>query len=140
MKNDEIAELLEQAIPRGVSKAVADDMNLCVRQVQRWRAGEEPSPLAHFLRLFRALYLNNPAGAAIVFAFIEAEYQTLRHTHGHPIPRPQRAANILKEAAEAVNALNLNATDTETRRELVELREAVDSALAELGGQEIHAA
>lgn len=137
MKNDTISEKLEAAIPRGMSSAIADDISICVRQVQRWRSGDEPSPAHAFIRLFRAVYLNNPTGAAILFELVEREYRNLQHTHGERITRTQRAASILKEAVEAVNALNLNAADSETLRELVELRAVIDAAISEIGGQQL---
>ena len=124
--------ILEIAIPPGHSKAVAFDCGVCERLVQRWRTGQDASPLDRFLRLFRGIFLNNPDGAAMLFGYLEQTYSELRATHRTKTPQPSKkiaAAQVLKEAAEAVNALNLEHPDSETLRELFELRAATERAI-----------
>lgn len=124
--------ILEIAIPPGLSKAVAFDCGVCERLVQRWRTGQDASPLDRFLRLFRGVFLNNPDGAAMLFGYIEQIYSELRATHRTKAPQPSKriaAAQVLKEAAEAVNALNLEVPDSDTLRELFELKLVTEKAI-----------
>ena len=126
---EETAEVLERAIPRGLSKQVAFDAGVCPRLVQKWRSAEEHSPLSRFAGFFRALYLNTPIGAAEVFAYIESLYRALQKTHSSPMADIQRLSILHKETTEAVQAMIEGRSIAERRKELVEARDAIDREL-----------
>lgn len=139
-------EVLEEAIPRKSSERVAQILSVCADYVRKWRrepesdeaptASGQRSILDRVCDLIDAVFLVNPNGAGLIVNFINAHYDDLLTTHAKPIPcRDSQAAtgaNLLTQATEAINSLNVDGCTPETHRELVELRDAADLAIKQV--------
>lgn len=137
-------EVLEQAIPKKMSAKVAQFLSISADYVRRWRRepDSEDSPTASGQRsildrvcdLIDAVFLVNPKGAALIVNYINGYYRNLLSLHADHITnhhhRAVHCADLLKEATDAINQLNLNGCSKETLRELVEMRDAADRAIA----------
>lgn len=136
-------EVLEDAIPRTASKRVAQVLSICPDYVRRWRREPESddaptatgqrSILDRVCDLIDAVFLVNPKGAGLIVHFINSHYRRLMRTHSKPIDtfdsRTAAAADLLTEAVEAVNRLNIEGCTDDTLRELIQLRNAADHAI-----------
>lgn len=142
----ETYEVLEQAIPKAKSGKVAQILSVSADYVRRWRrepdSDESPSAtgqrsiLDRICDLIDAVFLINPSGSGLIVNHINAHYDDLLHTHAKPIlcreTQAEAGANLLTQAAEAINALNIDGCTPETHRELVELRDAADLAIKQV--------
>lgn len=136
-------EVLEQAIPRAGSQRVAQLLGVCADYVRKWRREPESddSPTATGQRsildricdLIDAVFLVNPAGVGLIVNHINAHHRSLMEIHAKPLEtvecRIEIASDILTETVEAVNSLNASGCTPKTKRELIELRDAVDKAI-----------
>lgn len=137
---------LQRAIPDGMAKAVAHRLSVSADHVRRWRRKplSDEAPLSTGQRsildrtcdLVDAVWLTNKLGAALIVEHVRHHYEELVRvaaaSDGEWDPRAH-AASTLREAAEAVNALNLDSvSDEETILELVEARELIDQAILKL--------
>lgn len=139
-------EVLEQAIPRTASSRVARRMNVVPDLVRKWRREPESedaptatgqrSPLDRIEDLVDSVFLDHPPGAGLIVNHIVAHHQNLLNIHAFPIdgekPKAEAVSNLLTQATEAINRLNLEGCTSETLRELVELRDACDSTIKQV--------
>jgi hypothetical protein len=139
-------EVLEQAIPKQQSGRVAQILSVSADYVRRWRrepdSNESPtasgqrSILDRICDLIDAVFLVNPAGSGLIVNYINAHYDGLLAVHAKPIPcretQAAAGANLLTQATEAINSLNVEGCTAETHRELVELRDAADLAIKQV--------
>ncbi|MBX3267070.1 MAG: hypothetical protein KF831_10220 [Acidobacteria bacterium] len=136
-------QVLEQAIPRAASKRVALILNVTADYVRRWRREPESdealtgsgqrSILDRICDLIDAVYLVNPPGAALIVNHIVAHHSELVRVHAKPLLtsecRAEESANLLTQAAEAINNLNVEGCSNQTLIELLELRDAADTTI-----------
>jgi hypothetical protein len=136
-------EVLEQAIPRAASPRVAQMLGISADLVRKWRREPESdeSPLATGQRsildricdLIDYVFLVNPKGSALIVNYINCHHQQLVATHAKPIDdhesRAETVSDLLTEAAEAINHLNLHGCTNGTLRQLIEMRDAADRAI-----------
>jgi len=137
-------EVLRRAIPHGAAKQVALRMGVTANQVRRWMreplSDEAPlatgqrSPLDRVCDLEDAVMLVNPTGVAFIVDYVAGHHHNLIQASLDPEHWDKRAhaADLLREAVEAVNCLNLDLPDEEAIRELLELDEKLERALAQL--------
>lgn len=139
-------EVLEQAIPKQQSGRVAQLLSVSADYVRRWRRepDSDASPtgtgqrsvLDRICDLIDAVYLVNPAGSGLIVNYICSHYDGLLAVHAKPIPcretQAAAGANLLTQATEAINSLNVEGCTPETHRELVELRQACDLAIKQV--------
>lgn len=137
-------DTLRRAIPDGAAKAVAMRLRVTANHVRRWRreplSDEAPlatgqrSPLDKILEFLDAVFLVSPTGEALIVDHINAHHQSLLDASLDPETWDKRAhtATLLRETTEAVNALNLDASDETTLQELSEARSAIDQAIKQL--------
>lgn len=137
-------EILKRAIPHGAAKAVALRIGVTANHVRRWMreplSDEAPvgtgqrSPLDRVCDLVDAVFLVNPAGAAFIVDHVAGHHHQLIQASLDPEhwDKKVHAADLLREAVEAVNCLNLDAPDNETLAELVELDEQLERAIKQL--------
>jgi hypothetical protein len=129
---------LRLAIPRGAVKAVARRLHVSADYVRRWRreplSDEAPlatgqrSPLDRMLDLMDAIYVEHPRGVDLVFGVVREHYERLRGQAASRTDRRQAAADALREASEAINALLVEMDDAETEREIIEAIAAFERA------------
>lgn len=139
-------EVLEKAIPRSKSSRIALKLGVCADYVRKWRreptsddaptASGQRSILDRICDLIDAVFLENPPGTPLIINFVTAHYDELQRTHARTLPcrdtQAATAANLLTEATQAVNALNVEGCTADTHRELVELRDAADRAIKQV--------
>ena len=139
----EAYEVLEQAIPKKKSEAVARFLNVSATFIRRWRRepDSEDSPNATGQRsildricdLIDAVFLVNPAGCPLIVNHVNAHYQNLLETHAKPIDscsqRAEHIAELLTQTTEAINRLNIEGCSADTLRELIEMRDAADKTI-----------
>lgn len=139
-------EVLEQAIPRSKSARVAQILGVCTDYIRKWRRepASDDSPttsgqrsiLDRICDLIDAVFIVNPAGTPLVVNHINAHYDQLQRTHAKTLPcrdsQAATAANLLIQATQAVNNLNVEGCTADTHRELVELRDATDLAIKQV--------
>jgi len=139
-------EVLQKAIPELQSPKVAKFLGVSANYVNRWRRrpsdDEEPtatgqrSILDRIIDLIDVVFLINPAGTGLIVEHISAHHDELLAIHAVAIPcrKTQAAtgANLLSEAAEAINSLNVSGCTEETLRELIELRDVTDLAIKQV--------
>ncbi|MBX7170171.1 MAG: hypothetical protein K1X72_04385 [Pyrinomonadaceae bacterium] len=139
-------EVLEIVIPRKASEKVALLLGVTADYVRRWRREpeSEDSPKASGQRsildricdLIDVCFLVNPKDVYLVIRHINNHYNNLVQTHSVAFEtqhcQAKTAAELLQEAVEAVNQLNLEACDDQTYIELVQLRAKTDSAIAQV--------
>ena len=139
-------EVLEQAIPKKASDRVAQILGVGGDYVRKWRREPESddaptatgqrSILDRICLLVDAVFLVNPTGTGLIVEHISAHHDELLATHAKAIPcrKTQAAtgATLLTEAVEAVNSINLNGCTADTLRELVELRDAANTAIKQV--------
>ena len=137
-------EILQIAIPRKSTERAAQLLNVSADYVRRWRREptSDEAPLATGQRsildricdLLDVVFLVNPQGVGFIVEYINGHYQQLIKTHAPALPDhkccARESADLLKEATEAVNSLNLSGATIETLRELIELRDRADNAIA----------
>lgn len=138
-------EILAKVIRRHDTERVAQILNVSADYVRRWRrepvsdeaplASGQRSPLDRVCDLIDAAFLVNPLDASLIVEYVIAHFQRLLKTHAVELPthreRAHASANILKEATEAVNALNLNGVNNDTLAELIQLRDIADKTIAQ---------
>ena len=131
-------EVLEKAIPRAASGRVAQLLGIGADYVRKWRrepeSEESPTASGHrsildrICNLLDAVFLVNPSGAGLIVNHIIEHHQDLLETHALPIrteaAKAVSVSNLLTQATEAINRLNLEGCTDETLRELIELRDA----------------
>jgi hypothetical protein len=139
-------EILDEAIPRSASRRVAQLLGISADYVRRWRrepeSEETPSGsgqrsiLDRICDLIDAVFLVNPKGPALIVNYINAHYRKLMQIHCAPIAdrdhRANTVSNLLTQATEAINSLNLEGCTPDTLRELVDLRDAAELAIQEV--------
>lgn len=137
-------EVLEKAIPKKMSEKVAQYLNISATYVRRWRRepDSEDSPNATGQRsildricdLIDVVFLVYPAGASLIVDHIKAHYRNLIETHCGTIDchqdRAEHAANLLKEATEAINKLSLEGCSNDSLKELIELRDTATRTIS----------
>jgi hypothetical protein len=134
-------DTLRRAIPDGAAKAVAMRLGVTANHVRRWRreplsddaplATGQRSPLDRIVELLDAVFLVSPAGAAFIVDHVAGHHHHLIQASLDPEHWDKRAhtAELLRETVDAVNALNLDASDADTLQELREARVAIDQAI-----------
>lgn len=136
-------EVLNKAIPKKESGAVARMLNVTADYIRRWRrepesddapsASGQRSILDRICDLIDVVFLVNPQGVPLIIEYINAHYQRLIKTHAGTINtyecRATHSAKLLKEATEAVNKLNLEGCSNDTLQELIELRDAANETI-----------
>jgi hypothetical protein len=139
-------EVLEVVIPRKASQKVAQFLNISADYVRRWRRepdSEEASGgsgqrsiLDRICDLIDVCFLINPKDVYLIIQHINNHYNNLVRTHSVPFAgqncQNKTAAELLTEAVDAVNKLNLDECDQDTYIELVQLRTKADSAIAQV--------
>lgn len=137
-------DTLRRAIPDGAAKAVAMRLGVTANHVRRWRreplsddaplATGQRSPLDRIVELLDAIFLVSPSGAAFIVDHVAGHHHHLIQASLNPEHWDKRAhtAELLRETVDAVNALNLDASDADTLQELREARIAIDLAIAQL--------
>lgn len=136
-------EVLETVIPRKQSERVAQLLRVSVDYVRRWRREpeSEESPntsgqrsiLDRICDLIDVCFLINPKDVYLIIQHIQNHYNSLVDTHSTAFAsqhaQAKTAAELLQEAVEAVNQLNLSECDQQTYIELVQLRARTDVAI-----------
>ena len=136
-------EVLEKAIPRAAAAKVAQLLGVSADYVRRWRrepdsdenpnASGQRSILDRICDLIDVVYLVNPQGTPLIVNHIQSHHQALLETHAAPIDtefsKAETISDLLTQATEAINRLNLEGCTNETLRELVEMRDAADRAI-----------
>lgn len=136
-------EVLETAIPRKASVRIAQLLGVSADYVRRWRREPESddAPMASGQRsildrvcdLIDAVFLVNPSGAGLIVNHIESHYRGIMRTHAKPVDdlelRVIASADLLQEAVEAVNHLNLEGCTPETLVQVTQLRDAATAIL-----------
>lgn len=136
-------EVLEQAIPRAASHRIAQFLGITADLVRKWRREPESddaptatgqrSILDRICDLIDAVFLINPKGSALIVNFIRAHHQQLLDTHAEPLndhqSRAETISDLLTQATEAINHLNLHGCTNDTLRQLIEMRDAADRAV-----------
>ena len=139
-------EVLEIVIPRKQSQRIAQLLNISVDYVRRWRREPESedapngsgqrSILDRICDLIDAVFLVNPNDVYLIIQHINNHYHNLVNTHSIAFTsqhsQAKTAAELLSEAVEAVNHLNLAECDDQTYIELVQLRARTDAAIAQV--------
>ena len=139
-------EVLQRAIPELQSPKVAKFLGVSANYVNRWRRrpsdDDEPtatgqrSILDRFTDLIDVVFLVHPAGTGLIVEHINAHHDELLATHAKSIPdrKTQAAtgATLLTEAAEAINSLNVEGCTHDTLRELIQLRDAANTAIKQV--------
>ncbi len=120
-----LSTLLRDVIGRGDAKALAHDLNLSDRHIQRWASGEEPSPLHRAASLVSALHDLDPVKADRVIAFMNEWYDEVRGRRPVRLSRLEAAANAMKEGGEALAILGRDADQAEILREIDEWLSAI---------------
>jgi hypothetical protein len=137
-------EVLEIVIPRKASQKVAQFLCVSADYVRRWRrepdsddspnASGQRSILDRICDLIDVCFLINPKEVYLIIRHINQHYDHLVATHSTAFISQQcqakTAAEILQEAVEAVNQLNLAECDEQTYIELVQLRARTDAAIS----------
>jgi hypothetical protein len=138
---------LRRAIPDGTAKAVALRLHLHPDHVRRWRreplsddaplSSGQRSPLDRVCDLIDAVFLSNPVGPAYIVEHVRRHYDALLDAQvpDEAWDRRQHAAELLRETVDAVNCLNLEADDDETISEIIQARDSLDRALAQIKGR-----
>lgn len=137
-------EILKLAIPEKASERIAQ--LLCVRaaSVRRWRRRPESddaplstgqkSILDRFCAFLDAVFIVNPKGVALIIEFINEHYRQLVNTHAPVLPthndRARQSSEVLREAVDVVDKLNLEGCSAATIIELVELRDKAEQTIA----------
>jgi len=130
-------EVLQKAIPRSATKRVAQLLNVGANYVGKWRREPESedapdatgqrSILDRICELIDAVFLVNPSGVGIIVNYVNSHYRKLMQIHSAPIEdrdiRAKSVSDLLIQATEAINSLNLDGCTPDTLRELVELRD-----------------
>jgi len=108
-------KILEVAIPRGESDAIAAMIGQSSQAVRSWRrepeAGDElatgrRSALDQLLLLLNAVYARNPEGAELIVDRINSEIANLRRIHGRNDFLPlDQAEGELRAAARKINSV-----------------------------------
>lgn len=134
-------KILKRAIPDGAAKAVAHRLHLHPDHVRRWRreplsdeaplASGQRSILDRFKELQEAIYLVNPQGPCLLIEDLKTHYDELIGASMNPgyWDRRGHAAAALREVVEAVNCLNLDASDEDTLQELIEAQRTIEEAI-----------
>jgi phage gp29-like protein len=139
-------EVLERAIPRSASGRVAQLLGIGADYVRKWRREPEsedaPTASGHrsildrICNLLDAVFLVNPSGAGLVVNHIIEHHQDLLETHALPFTtdadKASSVSNLLTQATEAINRLNLEGCTNETLRELIELRDAAATTIIQV--------
>ena len=137
-------DTLKRAIPDGAAKAVAHRLGVTANHVRRWRreplsddaplATGQRSPLDRVVELLDAVFLVSPSGAAFIVDHVAGHHHQLIQASLDPGHWDKRAhtAELLRETIDAVNALNLDASDADTLQELREARVAIDLAIQQM--------
>jgi len=147
-------EVLETAIPRQQSKRVALLLGVSADYVRRWRREPESddaptgsgqrSILDRVCDLIDVVFLVNPKDAHLVIDYIRAHYSGLVNAHADRFPdqlaQVKSGSELLQEAVEAINKLNLEECDNETLIELNQLRSKTDEAIAAVRKTMLHEA
>lgn len=134
---------LRKAIPAGAAKAVAFRLNVHEDTVRHWRSrpladeSEPSSPhrrsiLDRFKQLIDAVHAVNPFGPELLIEDLKAYHDELIQASLDPAAywdRRQHAAETLREVVEAVNCLNLDASDETTLQELLEAKQSIEQAI-----------
>jgi hypothetical protein len=137
-------EVLEKAIPKKASERVALLLNVSATYIRRWRrepesddaptASGQRSILDRICDLIDACFLVNPRDVGLIIEYINNHYNRLIQTHSTAFStqhcQAKKSAELLKEAVEAVNKLNLDECDAVTLIELTQLRTKTDEAIA----------
>jgi hypothetical protein len=139
---------LREAIPNRKAAEVARQMHVSRDFVLRWRreplSDEAPlgtgmaSPLSRTIELINAVFLVNPAGASLIVEHIALHWEMLARTHGikeftSSTDRAIAAADLLTQATQAVNTLNLEGVTEETLVKLIAIRDAAAEAVQRTG-------
>ena len=143
-------KVLEIAIPRGLADRIGQALHLTGDYVRRWRreplsddaplASGQRSPLDRFCDLLDAVFLTNPPGAEFIVDYINDYHDELLAVHkprqfASRGERTRASMDILKESTEAIRALNCDTLSDDALRELLDLRAAVNSAIARCRAQ-----
>ena len=137
-------EVLEIVIPRKASQKVAQFLCVSVDYVRRWRrepdSEETPggsgqrSILDRICDLIDVCFLVNPKEVFLIIRHINNHYNNLVQTHSIAFEtkhcQAKTAAELLSEAVDVVNQLNLEECDEQTYIELIQLRTRTDTAIA----------
>ncbi len=136
-------EVLQKAIPELESPKVAKFLGISANYVNRWRRrpadDEEPngtgqrSILDRVTDLIDVVYLINPGDCGLIIQYVVGYYRRLLKTHASSLNCQIAIANtveeLLVEATQAANKLNKDGCTDATLRELVQMRDAADSAI-----------
>ena len=144
---------LRAAIPNRTALEVARQMHVTRDFVLRWRreplSDEAPlatgmaSPLSRTIELINAVFLVNPVGPSLIVEHVSLHWEMLARTHkiekfiGSTEPAIA-AADLLSQATEAVNALNLDGVSEQTLIKLIALRDAAAKAVERTGKSLYH--
>lgn len=137
-------EVLSTAIPRSASGRVAQLLGVGADYIRKWRREPESddaptatgqrSILDRICDLIDAVFLVHPAGCGLIVQYINSHYNNLMQVHAKPLEthecRAVEAADLLQEATEAVNSLNVDGCKPTTIEQLVQLRDATARAIS----------
>lgn len=135
-------EILSTAIPRGRREQIARKLHVSAGRVGQWcreplsddapTGTGDTSPLDRILDLIDAVFLENPAGAALVVEYIEAHHEALTHRHQSKQSDSELARTVLRECTDVVDAMLGGKTPDEIRREIYEAQAALGAKLIQL--------
>lgn len=136
-------EVLQKAIPELQSPKVAKFLGVVAGYVNAWRrrpsddenetATGKRSPLDRICELIDVCFLINPGDTGLIVQHVVGHYRRLLKTHAKPIDCQVHIADtvddLLTQAKEAAMNLNKEGCTAATLRELVQMRDAADSAI-----------
>jgi len=146
-------QTLREAIPDRTALEVARHMHVTRDFVLRWRrqplSDETPegtgmaSPLSRTLDLINGVFVVNPVGPSLIVEHVAMHWEMLCRAHGikayqNTTERAVAAADLLTQATDAVNTLNLEGVSEQTLVKLIALRDAAAQAVSSIGKELYH--
>ncbi len=146
-------QTLREAIPKGTLHEVARHMHVTPDFVRRWRRQPESpdmplgtgmaSPLSRTLDLINGVFTVNPVGPSLIVEHVSLHWETLCRTHGIERYKSSAevsvaAADLLSQATQAVNTLNLEGISEQTLINVIALRDAAAQAVNRIGKELFH--
>lgn len=141
-------QTLREAIPSRMLAEVARHMHVTPDFVRRWRrqplSDEAPlgtgmaSPLSRTLDLINGVFTVNPIGPSLIVEHVSLHWEQVCRTHGIDAYKSSTevalaAADLLSQATNAVNTLNLEGASEQTLIQLIALRDAAAQAVLRVG-------
>jgi hypothetical protein len=146
-------QTLREAIPNRTAREVARHMHVTPDFVLRWRrqplSDESPlgtgmaSPLSRTLDLINGVFAVNPDGPSLIVEHVSLHWEMLCRAHGirsyiNSAEVAEAAADLLSQATNAVNTLNLEGVSDQTLVKVIALRDAAAQAVSRIGKELFH--